>query len=133
MIIDHWYYLSQIFQTYKLSKQYLISGIAKPNWLKVLNEWNDRIDASLFGDLPCLKYDPIITPYDLSCISEDIEYLIIGNGCLNKVYGDILEVIDFSRLMNVRVIDVYKNSLQNVRNVDISSMIVIDWWLIWSS
>lgn len=80
----------------------------------------------MFADLPCLKYDVIVSLHDFDCVSEDIEYLIIGNGCLNKAYGDILDMIDFSVFVNVRVLDVGMYSLQNVKNVDISSMILSD-------
>ena len=73
----------------------------------------DWIDASLFADLPCLKNDVIVDIDDLNNVSDVIECLIIGNYCLNE-----LNEIDFSRFMNVRLIDVGVYSLQNVNNDD---------------
>ena len=73
----------------------------------------DWIDASLLGDLPCLKNDVIVDVDDLANVSDVIECLIIGNYCLNE-----LNEIDFSRFMNVRLIDVGVYSLQNVNNDD---------------
>ena len=87
----------------------------------------DWIDASLLSDLPCFKYDSIISNGDLNNVSDGIENLIIGNGCLNE-----LKRIHFSRFMNVRMIDVGYDSLGNVESVVISSLMVYD-WLIWSS
>ena len=73
----------------------------------------DWIDASLLGDLPCLKNDVIVDIDDLNNVSDVIECLIIGNYCLNE-----LNEIDFSRFANVRLIDVGVYSLQNVNNDD---------------
>ena len=74
---------------------------------------NGWIDASLLSDLPCLKNDVIVSVDDLNNASDSIECLIIGNECLNQ-----LNEIDFSRFMNVRLIDVGVYSLQNVNNDD---------------
>ena len=87
----------------------------------------DWIDASLLGDLPCLKNDVIVSIDDLNNVSDVIECLIIGNYCLNE-----LNEIDFYRFANVRLIDVGVNSLVKMNNVLISSLMIYD-WLIWSS
>ena len=87
----------------------------------------DWIDASLFADLPCLKNDVIVDIDDLNNVSDVIECLRIGNYCLNE-----LNVIDFSRFMNVIMVHVGYKSLQNVNNVLISSL-MNGVWLIWSS
>ena len=54
-----------------------------------------------------------------------LDSLIIGNGCLNE-----LSAIDFSRFVNVRMIDVGMISFGKVESVLISSMMIDDNWLI---
>ena len=75
----------------------------------------------MLDNLPCYKYDSIISIDDLNNVSDGIEYLIIGNGCLNE-----LSVIDFSRFVNVRMIDVGMDSFRKVESVLISSMMIDD-------
>ena len=71
----------------------------------------------MLDDLPCFKNDVIVSIDDLNNVSDVIECLRIGNYCLNE-----LNVIDFSRFMNVIMVHVGYKSLQNVNNVLISSL-----------
>ena len=75
----------------------------------------------MLPDLLCLKNDVIVSVDSLNNVSDTIEYLIIGNDCLNE-----LNEIDFSRFGNVRMSDVGCNALRNVKNVMISSMMIDD-------
>ena len=99
----------------------MLSGIANQKWLRVIYDRNDWIDASLLGDLPCFKNDVIFNVDDLNNVSDGIECLIIANDCLNG-----LNKIDLSRFVNVRMIDIGADCLKNVKNVLISSLMIID-------
>ena len=78
----------------------------------------------MLGDHLCLKNDVIVDVDDLYRVSERIDYLVIGNWCLNKKKGKNLTKIDFSRFVNVRTIDVGYGSLNYVESVVISSKII---------
>ena len=75
----------------------------------------------MFADLPCLKNEVIFTVDDLNNVSDSIDSLIIGNGCLNE-----LNEIDFSRFVYVRMIDIGVDSLRCVKSVVISGLIIYD-------
>ena len=79
----------------------------------------------MLGDLPCFKYDPIISIDDFNQSSINIECLMIGNWCLNKRNeNEELKEIDLTRFVNVRVIDIGSYSLQNVEILKISSSLM---------
>ena len=81
----------------------------------------------MLGDLPCFKYDPIISIDDFNQSSINIEYLMIGNWCLNKRNeNEELKEIDLTRFVNVRVIDIGSYSLKNISSLSISSMMIDD-------
>lgn len=53
---------------------------------------------------------------DLVSLLDDTEYLFLGDGYMKSCYS-----IDFCRFMNVRVIDIGKESFQQVRCLNITS------------
>ena len=75
----------------------------------------------MLSDHVDFKNDVVVNIDELNNVSDVIECLIIGNGCLNE-----LKRIHFSRFMNVRMIDVGYDSLGNVESVVISSLMVYD-------
>ena len=72
----------------------------------------------MLSDHVDFKNDVVVNIDELNNVSDVIECLIIGNGCLNE-----LNDIDFSRFVNVRMIDIGVESLQEVESVMISSLL----------
>lgn len=71
----------------------------------------------------------IHTLSDFNSVSNSIECLIIGYDCLNKVDGKRnkeLKMIDFSRFVNVRIIDIGSDSLDNIQSITIESVMIGD-------
>lgn len=85
----------------------------------VLLECIIRIDASLFEELPCFKYDVINSINDLNSLSNTTEALVFGNYCLRN-----LKEIEFSRFVNVTLIDIGKHSLVNIETAIIQSIMI---------
>ena len=77
------------------------------------------VDASLFENCYCFKYDVVCSMEDFSNLPEDVEGIVIGNECMRSE-----NEIKFSRFENVTVIDVGYNSLQKVTNLYLTSMII---------
>ena len=85
------------------------------------------LDASLFEDCYCFKYDVVCSKDDLDELSRDVEGIVIGNGCMKQE-----DSIDFSEFLNVSVIDVGFESLSRINKLDFTSCPIVN-WLIWSS
>ena len=77
------------------------------------------LDASLFEDCYCFKYDVVCSMKDFSSLPEDVEGIVIGNECMQSE-----NEIKFSRFENVTVIDVGCKSLESVKNLYLTSMII---------
>ena len=79
----------------------------------------------MLGDLPCFKFNVIEYLEDLTFTSASIEYLMIGNWCLNKRNeNEELKEIDLTRFVNVRMIDIGDNSLRSIKILKISSSLM---------
>ena len=76
------------------------------------------VDASLFENCYCFKYDVVCSKDDFYNL-QDAEGIVIGNECMNSETE-----IDFSILENVTVIDVGYNSLIKVNNLFLEGMII---------
>ena len=78
------------------------------------------VDASLFENCYCFKYDVVCSKDDFDYnLPDDVEEIMIGNECMQSETE-----IDFSRFENVTVIDVGYKSLEGVKNLNLTSMII---------
>ena len=66
-------------------------------------------------------YDSIQSLKEFDSLSNTIEFIMIGNHCLNE-----LNTISFNRFGNVMVIDVGKKSLLRVKSLSLNSMMIYD-------
>ena len=76
------------------------------------------VDASLFENCYCFKYDVVCSKDDFYNL-QDAEGIVIGNECMQSE-----NEIKFSRFENVTVIDVGCKSLESVKNLYLTSMII---------
>ena len=83
----------------------------------------------MIGDHPYLQYDSFYFFKNMECVSDSIECLTIGDGCLNEENdfenGELNE-IDLSRFVNVRVISIGNGSCNCIKNVVIMSIMIVD-------
>ena len=79
------------------------------------------IDASLFHNCSCFKYDVICSMSELNSLDNSIERLMIGNECMQSETS-----ISFSRYTKLNEIDVGEISLVNVMNFNLDSIIIND-------
>ena len=77
------------------------------------------VDASLFENCYCFKYDVVCSKDDFNNLPDDVEGIMIGNECMQSETE-----IDFSIFENVTVIDVGYKSLESVTNLILEGMII---------
>ena len=85
----------------------------------VISHNESFVDASLFENCYCFKYDVVCSKEDFNNLSDDIEGIVIGNGCMQSETD-----INISNFENVTVIDVGSSSLESVKNLYLTSMII---------
>ena len=79
------------------------------------------LDASLFEDCYCFKYDVVCSKDVFNYLPPDVEGIVIGNECMQSETS-----IDFSGFENVTVINVGFNSLRSVEILYLESMMIDD-------
>ena len=77
------------------------------------------LDASLFEDCYCFKYDVVCSKDVFNYLPPDVEGIVIGNECMQSETS-----IDFSGFENVTMINVGWSSLNNVENVYLEGMMI---------